>query len=318
MKIKGIKLEPSDKGSPAVWMQFTDETGQNRKRIFLVGKDDQATMHRPELTKGDFGWKTIEETITAPEGSIRMALFFGLTPCKGNVCFDDVRIHTADGVGPVVKGEILAPRLPLAKFRETVPVDLSKFINRGLADEQADDGKGGWDDQGPTADMREVKTGLRRFGGVPFNVLDAPNSIVALKSSALPKSDLPAKVDIPIGRRFDDLFFLHSATHAPVDDKELFRYVIHYADGKDVTIIVGNTNLRNWTSDPVSRFPYEEGTFSTVAQTVTVPKYRQGSLYRLEWSAPIDRRAVDIKGIEFVGNGKCVPILLGITGVVEW
>ena len=65
MKIKGIKLEPSDKGSPAVWMQFTDETGQNRKHIFLVGKDDQGTMHRPELTKGDFGWKTIEETITA-------------------------------------------------------------------------------------------------------------------------------------------------------------------------------------------------------------------------------------------------------------
>ena len=32
----------------------------------------------------------------------------------------------------------------------------------------------------------------------------------------------------------------------------------------------------------------------------------------------MDRRGVDIKGIEFVGNGKCVPILLGITGVREW
>ena len=34
--------------------------------------------------------------------------------------------------------------------------------------------------------------------------------------------------------------------------------------------------------------------------------------------APLDRRAVDIKSIEFVGNGSAVPILLGITGVVEW
>ena len=32
----------------------------------------------------------------------------------------------------------------------------------------------------------------------------------------------------------------------------------------------------------------------------------------------IDRRAVEIKSIEFVGDGKCVPVLLGITGVLEW
>ena len=32
----------------------------------------------------------------------------------------------------------------------------------------------------------------------------------------------------------------------------------------------------------------------------------------------MDRRPVEIKSIEFVGSGKCVPILLGITGVMEW
>jgi hypothetical protein len=38
----------------------------------------------------------------------------------------------------------------------------------------------------------------------------------------------------------------------------------------------------------------------------------------MEWSAPTDRRAVEIKSIEFVGNGSTVPVLLGITGVTEW
>jgi hypothetical protein len=317
MKVKGMKLESGDKGSPAVWLQFTDETGQNRKRIFMVGKDDQGQMHRPELTQGDFDWKPIEETITTPQGAVRMALFFGITPCKGDVGFDDVNIHTDSAAGPTAKGEILEPRLPLAKFREQVQVDLSKVANRSLASDQAGDGKG-WDDQGPTADMREVKTGKRPFGGVTFKIMDAPGSIVELKSSSVHSSDLPEKVEIPVGRKFDDLYFLHTATWVNGNEKEVFRYVIHYADGKDVTLTVSPNNMKDWTADPVARFPFEADTFTTVVETVKVPKYHQGSLYRMEWTAPLDRRAVDIKSIEFVGNGTSVPILLGITGVVEW
>jgi hypothetical protein len=38
----------------------------------------------------------------------------------------------------------------------------------------------------------------------------------------------------------------------------------------------------------------------------------------MEWGAPMDRRGVEIKSIEFAGGGKAVPILLGITGVIEW
>ena len=48
------------------------------------------------------------------------------------------------------------------------------------------------------------------------------------------------------------------------------------------------------------------------------PQFQQGSVYRMEWSCPIDRRGVELESIEFVGNGQCVPILLGITGVMEW
>jgi len=38
----------------------------------------------------------------------------------------------------------------------------------------------------------------------------------------------------------------------------------------------------------------------------------------MEWGVPLDRRAVEIKSIEFIGDGKVVPVLLGITGVMEW
>ena len=102
------------------------------------------------------------------------------------------------------------------------------------------------------------------------------------------------------------------------DDKEFFRYVLHYVDGKDVTLTVGPQNMKDWIAEPAARFPVEEGTFSTVAETVNVPQFGHGSIYRMEWSAPLDRRPVEIKSIEFIGNGKCVPVLLGITGVLEW
>ena len=76
--------------------------------------------------------------------------------------------------------------------------------------------------------------------------------------------------------------------------------------------------MRDWTAEPMARFPLEEGTFSTVAQTVKVQQFGRGSVYRMEWSAPATRRQVEIKSIEFVSDGKCVPVLLGITGVLEW
>ena len=83
LKMRGKKLASDDKGSPVVWLQFTNSTGQHRQRVFLVGKDDQGKVRRPELTNGSYDWKKITSTITAPEGAVRMALFLGMRPARG-------------------------------------------------------------------------------------------------------------------------------------------------------------------------------------------------------------------------------------------
>jgi hypothetical protein len=88
--------------------------------------------------------------------------------------------------------------------------------------------------------------------------------------------------------------------------------------GRDVTVVVGNKDLADWAKNPVKRFPEEEKTTSTVAETVPSEQFGQGSVYRMERTAPDDRRQADLESIEFIGNGTCVPILLGITGVMEW
>ena len=85
-----------------------------------------------------------------------------------------------------------------------------------------------------------------------------------------------------------------------------------------MTLKVTGNNLVDCDKAPVARFPLEEDTFTTVAETVKNAQSHQGSIYRMEWSAPLDRRGVEVKSIDFVGGGKAVPMLLGITGVVVW
>jgi hypothetical protein len=157
-----------------------------------------------------------------------------------------------------------------------------------------------------------------KYGGVPFEIGAEPKCCVVLKSSSRNAGQLPARVTIPVGKRLDTLFFLHASAWAQQGGDLNFQYVIHYRDQKDVTLLVTGNNLADWTADPVRRFPKEENTFTTAAVTVPVPQFGQGTVYRMEWNAPAHRRAVEIESIEFIGGGKAVPILLGITGATEW
>jgi hypothetical protein len=95
--------------------------------------------------------------------------------------------------------------------------------------------------------------------------------------------------------------------------------VLHYKDGKTQTIsVVSGQQVTDWAAKPVQRFPGEQKTFTTVADTVPNPQFGQGSVYRMEWNCPTDRRAVELESIEFIGPGSDVPVLLAISGVVEW
>jgi len=83
LKLRGKNLVSTNHGSPAVWLQFTDATGQHRRRAFLLGKDDEGNVHRPEHTRGSYDWTALRQTVTAPPGAIRMALFMGRPTLPG-------------------------------------------------------------------------------------------------------------------------------------------------------------------------------------------------------------------------------------------
>ena len=57
-------------------------------------------------------------------------------------------------------------------FPEASSIDITPVVNMAFRDDISDDKKGGWTDQGPGNDMRMLKTGRRRFSGIPFEIID--------------------------------------------------------------------------------------------------------------------------------------------------
>ncbi len=199
-------------------------------------------------------------------------------------------------------------------------VDLSKLVNRAFADEKADDGKGGWSDQGPTTDLRMFpgaeanKPTMQTLNGVPFRIL-SPLGCVVLKSGYRPQSKtLPERVVIPVHHKADVLYFLHSGAWLGSGQPE-WTYLIHRGDGTQEEVKVnGGETIRDW-SDPNPGLPFdrEYPTTTTVAWTGRNQTFDKVSVYMMAWINHSDW--CDVTEVEMIaGPSGGVPILVAITG----
>jgi hypothetical protein len=212
-------------------------------------------------------------------------------------------------------GVELAPVVRLRELPQAVaykPIDLTPFANRALADDLAEDGMGGWTDQGPKGDLRAFPTGRQSFGGVPFTIGVAPKSCIVLSSTARPLPEtLPAEVTIPIGYPAEGFYVLHAAAYG---GEEAALYQVQYADGTTVDVpVTYGINMHDWTTP--GPFIREKGTRSMVAWTGSCPMFPLIGVYRMLWVNP--KPSVPVKAVRFANPTlKAVPILLGLTVAV--
>jgi hypothetical protein len=207
---------------------------------------------------------------------------------------------------------VAAPR-ELPKDIAYHPIDLTSFANRSLVDDVADDGKGGWSDQGAEADLRTFPTGKQFFQGVPFNI-DKEKSCIVLASQGRPGfKSMPKEVTIPLGMKVEGFYFLHSSAYS--GNVLIGMYQIQYADGTTFDIpLVGDQNLRDWacTPGPLLR---EKGTQSNVAWTGKCKMFPSISVYRMLWVNP--KPDVAVKAVRFSNPSlDPVPILMAMTAAV--
>ena len=116
---------------------------------------------------GNYKYKQLAGMVTAPKGARWFKLGFGLRNCSGWAALSDIDIQTRPGT-------------PEKEVKKSLPIDASKFawtvcdltglLNRPLADDVDNDGKGGWTDQGPTMDLRNLHAGDYTCNDVAFRV----------------------------------------------------------------------------------------------------------------------------------------------------
>lgn len=59
---------------------------------------------------------------------------------------------------------------------KSIPVSIASAANMGFRDDSADDGKGGWTDQGPGNDLSCMEPGNVTLTGIEFNIADPGKS----------------------------------------------------------------------------------------------------------------------------------------------
>jgi len=212
----------------------------------------------------------------------------------------------------------IAPTAPLRELPADVGyrmIDLSPFANRAFSDDAPDDGKGGWSDQGPDADLRTFPTGRQNFKGVPFLIGSGPKSIVVLKSLARPPfSDTPEAVTIPVGYPVEGLYILHGSAWT---SGRVAVYQMRYADGStlDMPLIAGE-NARDWAAPDTGPFARERGTKTVAAWTGSCPMFPKVTVYRKLWVNP--KPEVPITAVHYtIADKGAVPILVGMTLAVR-
>jgi len=123
------------------------------------------------------------------------------------------------------------------------PIDLSKQANQYRTE------RGWFGDRRFT--FKDLPTGRQTFAGVPYEIYDFPTSpvptVVMLGGRRVPNNLSEAVRGIPVERKADALFFLHTAR---IDRRrsrndlrkgtkfEMLRYVVTYSDGKHANIPV--------------------------------------------------------------------------------
>jgi hypothetical protein len=320
-RLKEVK-STADNGGLFVTAEFCDITGQNVTRQYLAGGDEGQKPRAVDSMTGDYPHKKLAATVTAPKGARWFRLGFGLRSCTGWASFNDIEIQTRPGT-PEAEVQRVLP-IDAGRFTWT-PCDLTKLFNRPLADDVDNDGKGGWTDQGPLMDLRNLQAGDYTFNHVAFRV-EKGNACFIMKNKHRPSQNLPegGKVDLKgksdlsannsKGTMADVLAFLHTGGWIDADVRQA-TYIVHYADGTKVEIpVIGGRNIIDWVQPPARAedVKYDPALGLILpATTVASPQFVHVTVWMTLWKNPHPDK--EIAALEVKGANEGIPGLIAVS-----
>lgn len=267
------------------------------------------TVNIPANRQGGWIWSSpkgqpvLSVAIPMMHGTLRLSGFsHQVMICKYGTSTGNLRIYLESGKLKSISRNLKIEFIPYT----SITLNLAKAANMGLADDNADDRRGGWTDQGPDNDLRRLPVGRRHFGNVEFNVIDpARNDGKAVLAFANPsRSYFLKQADVEVGNaRFDYLYLLNAA--AWCQGGKVGEIKVAYSDGTSQTFEVEDRrDVANW---------WNPESFSRT--TVVWKEQNQCSLIGLYLSRyqvknkPIDR-------ITFMTANRAVWLIVAAAGVI--
>ncbi|MFB9992352.1 beta-N-acetylhexosaminidase [Deinococcus oregonensis] len=183
-------------------------------------------------------------------------------------------------------------------------VNLAPLVTRSLTDND----EKGWILKGADIDLRNLKTGINRFGAYKFNVTGA----VMLKGSRPAAKDLPERITVELGRKATSIAFLHTTGWPAATAREVIgRYEVRYADGSMVSQpLEYGRHIRAWT---------DTLTTSMIPAPAWAGKTKDGldvAVPVLDWLNPKPDKV--ISSVTLVSEGKNANLtLIGLTLIGE-
>jgi len=328
MFVRGQDLKAAAPGGGFyAFAEFRDETGQNATRQFIAGAPDTGQAATMKLATGTYAYTEVKQSVTAPKGARWVQLAFGTRNCTGRAQVDTVTIQTRPGqeqplttpdpLGnfPPVMTKVVALPVPInAAAFAWQPVDLAALLNRPLTDDAPDDGRGGWFDLGPQADLRNLSPGTSDFAGVPFRI-EKDKACFVTKSRFRKSDNLPDSGKVELKAKADLMACLHSGGWTAEPDVKQATYILHYADGTRASMpVVTGKNIFDWIAPPeiANDVAYDPALgFVQHAGSVNTTKFPSVHLWLVLWANPHPDK--EIVAFEVKGENQGIVGLLGVT-----
>ena len=131
-------------------------------------------------------------------------------------------------------------------------INLKQYANRDFKDDVANDDKGGWSDQGPGNDLRMIKPGKLKFGGINYDIIDADenngNAVIALAGKKRTKT-LPESMTITLPHDLNacGMSLLHATAWSLPEGTKTAEIIVEYADGSTSRHdLISERDIMNW------------------------------------------------------------------------
>lgn len=299
---------------PPVAIRWEIELGADPK-----GRNLELTVRIPAEAFGDLPATGKTHDVQRSDKELALAGFAGTwtldaSGSTGAWSFDDMRsaewakcfrLRFAPAYDPEkgYKGTAsLAFRAAPSESSAFLALDVAAVGNRGLRDEVAEDGKGGWTDQGEN-DLRALLPGRHEFFGMPFVVGDKAVILRGAERPAFP-AESPA---IAVGAKVERIGFLETAAWNAQRGDVVAEYVVAYADGTEARMPLRyGFEVNDW-------WGAAEPTIARLAWEGTNGQAQVGVFY-VVWRNPQPEnevRSVQVRS----ANSASVPVLLAATAV---